>query len=103
MLTLKLWNDWNKIRLHLARPELKLDGTNNASERSIGKSKVRCKSICAATREHGRDEKRHRAHPMALQRRRRARSEQGDGGLKDHQPLTEAVPRIRPPSVGQLL
>ena len=57
MLTLKLWNDWNKIRLHLARPELKLDGTNNASERSIGKSKVRCKSICAATREHGRDEK----------------------------------------------
>ena len=48
------------------------------------------------------DEKRHRAHPMALQRRRRARSEHGDGGLKDHQPLPEAVPRIRPPSVGQL-
>ncbi|MCA1604677.1 MAG: transposase [Acidobacteria bacterium] len=45
MLTLKLWNDWNKIRLHLARPELKLDGTNNASERSIGKSKVRYKSM----------------------------------------------------------
>jgi hypothetical protein len=45
MLTLKLWNDWNKIRLHLARPELKLEGTNNASERSIGKSKVRYKSM----------------------------------------------------------
>ncbi len=45
MLTLQLWNDWDKIRLHLARPELKLDGTNNASERSIGKSKVRYKSM----------------------------------------------------------
>lgn len=45
MLTLKLWNDWNKIRLHLARPELKLDGTNNASERGISKSKVRYKSM----------------------------------------------------------
>ena len=45
MLTLQLWNDWNKIRLHLARPELKLDGTNNASERSIGKSKVRYKTM----------------------------------------------------------
>ncbi len=36
---------WNKIRLHLSRPELGLDGTNNASERSIGKSKVRYKSM----------------------------------------------------------
>ena len=45
MLTLQLWNDWDKIRLHLARPELKLDGTNNASERSIAKSKVRYKSM----------------------------------------------------------
>jgi hypothetical protein len=45
MLTLKLWNDWNKIRLHLVRPELKLDGTNNASERGIAKSKVRYKSM----------------------------------------------------------
>jgi transposase-like protein len=45
MLTLKLWSDWNKIRLHLARPELGLDGTNNASERGISKSKVRYKSM----------------------------------------------------------
>ncbi len=45
MLTLELWSDWNKIRLHLARPELCLDGTNNASERSIGKSKVRYKTM----------------------------------------------------------
>lgn len=45
MLTLQLWNDWNKIRLHLARPELGLDGTNNASERGIAKSKVRYKSM----------------------------------------------------------
>ncbi len=45
LLTLKLWNEWNKIRLHLARPELELDGTNNASERSIDKSKVRYKTM----------------------------------------------------------
>ena len=45
MLTLELWNDWDKIRLHLARPELGLDGTNNASERGIGKSKVRYKTM----------------------------------------------------------
>lgn len=45
MLTLELWQSWNKIRLHLARPELGLDGTNNASERSIAKSKVRYKSM----------------------------------------------------------
>jgi len=45
MLTLKVWNDWNKIRLHLSRPELKFDGTNNASERGIGKSKVRYETM----------------------------------------------------------
>lgn len=43
--TLELWQRWNKIRLHLARPELGIDGTNNASERSISKSKVRYKSM----------------------------------------------------------
>lgn len=45
MLTLEIWNKWDKMRLHLARPELELDGTNNASERSIGKSKVRYKTM----------------------------------------------------------
>jgi transposase-like protein len=45
MLTLELWNDWKKIRLHLARPDLGLDGTNNASERGIGRSKVRYKTM----------------------------------------------------------
>lgn len=45
MLTLKLWNKWEKIRLPQARPELNLDGTNNASERAIGRSKVRYKSM----------------------------------------------------------
>jgi transposase-like protein len=45
MLTLELWNGWNKIRLHLSRPELGLDGTNNASERGIGRSKVRYKTM----------------------------------------------------------
>ena len=45
MLTLELWDNWHKMRLHLAHPELGLDGTNNASERSIGRSKVRYKSM----------------------------------------------------------
>jgi len=45
MLTLEIWNKWKKLRLHLARPRLGLDGTNNASERGIGRSKVRYKSM----------------------------------------------------------
>jgi hypothetical protein len=45
MLTLELSEKWHKIRLHLSRPELGLDGTNNATERAIGKSKVRYKSM----------------------------------------------------------
>jgi transposase-like protein len=45
MLTLELWKKWHKIRLHLSRPELGLDGTNNASERGIGRSKVRYKTM----------------------------------------------------------
>lgn len=46
MLTLELWNKWKKIRLHLGRrAELGLDGTNNASERAIGRSKVRYKTM----------------------------------------------------------
>ena len=45
MLSLELLEKWPKIRLHLSRPELKLDGTNNATERGIGKSKVRYKTM----------------------------------------------------------
>jgi transposase-like protein len=45
MLTLELWQKWKKIRLYLREPELGLDGTNNASERAIGRSKVRYKSM----------------------------------------------------------
>lgn len=45
MMTLELWQKWKKIRLHLREPELKLDGTNNASERAIGRSKVRYKTM----------------------------------------------------------
>jgi hypothetical protein len=46
MLTLELWNKWPKLLLGLRKPEeLSLDGTNNASERSIGKSKVRYKTM----------------------------------------------------------
>jgi hypothetical protein len=45
MLTLEIWNKWKKLRVHLARPRLGLDGTNNASERGIGRSKVRYKSM----------------------------------------------------------
>ncbi len=53
MLTLELWQRWKKIRLHLARPELDLDGTNNASERGILKSKVRYKSMRGYKSEEG--------------------------------------------------
>jgi transposase-like protein len=45
MLTLELWQKWHKIRLHLRGIEPGLDGTNNASERSISRSKVRYKSM----------------------------------------------------------
>ncbi len=45
MLTLEVWNKWPKVRLHLTRPALGLDGTNNASERSIGRSKMRYKTM----------------------------------------------------------
>ena len=45
MLTLELWQKWPKVGLHLRRPELGLDGTNNATERAIGRSKVRCKTM----------------------------------------------------------
>ena len=45
MLTLEIWNKWRKLRLHLVRPRLALDGTNNSSERGIAKSKVRYKSM----------------------------------------------------------
>jgi hypothetical protein len=53
MLTLELWDKWRKLRLYRARPELGLDGTNNASERSIGRSKVRYKSMRGYKSEEG--------------------------------------------------
>ena len=54
MLTLELWNKWRKVRLHLARPELGLDGTNNSTERGIGKkSKVRYKPMRGYKSEEG--------------------------------------------------
>lgn len=45
LLTLELWQHWGKLRLYLRRPELRLDGTNNGTERAIGKSKVRYKTM----------------------------------------------------------
>jgi transposase-like protein len=53
MLTLELWNKWRKVRLHLVRPELGLDGTNNSTERAIGKSKVRYKTMRGYKSEEG--------------------------------------------------
>ena len=40
-----MWNKWRRLRFYRARPELGLYGTNNASERLIGKSKLRYKSM----------------------------------------------------------
>lgn len=46
MLTLELWNKWGKLLLHRRRPGLEMDRTNhNATERAIGKSKVRYKTM----------------------------------------------------------
>lgn len=45
LLTRELWDHWGKLRLYLRRPELRLDGTNNGTERAIGKSKVRYKTM----------------------------------------------------------
>ncbi len=53
MLTLELWNKWPKLLLHLSRPELDMDGTNNASERAIGRSKVRYKTMRGNKSEDG--------------------------------------------------
>jgi transposase-like protein len=36
MLITRLWNRWPRLTLDLRRPELKMDGTNNSSERLIG-------------------------------------------------------------------
>jgi hypothetical protein len=45
MLALELWDKWDKLLLHLRKPQLGMDGTNNATERAIGKSKVRYKTM----------------------------------------------------------
>ena len=67
MLTLELWNKWGKLRVHLRRPELGLDGTNNATERAIGKkSEVRYKTMRGYKKRGGDDERRHSANPVAL-------------------------------------
>jgi hypothetical protein len=44
-LTLELWQKWPKILPHLRRCERGLDGAKNASERSMGRSKVRYKRV----------------------------------------------------------
>jgi transposase-like protein len=45
LLTLHLIETWPKLCLAQARPELGMDGTNNATERAIGKSKLRYKTM----------------------------------------------------------
>ncbi len=45
MLTLELWEKWSKLRMYKQRAELGLDGTDNCTERCIGKSKVRYKTM----------------------------------------------------------
>jgi hypothetical protein len=45
LLVLAVWERWHKLRLYLHRPEPALDGTNNASERAIGKSKARYRTM----------------------------------------------------------
>lgn len=45
LLLVELWEHWTKLRLYRARPELGLDGTNNGTERAIGKSKLRYRTM----------------------------------------------------------
>jgi transposase-like protein len=45
LFTLELIEMWAKLCLARARPELGMDGTNNATERAIGKSKMRYKTM----------------------------------------------------------
>jgi hypothetical protein len=45
LVTLALLEQQSRLRLARARPELGLDGTNNASERAIGKSKIRYRTV----------------------------------------------------------
>ena len=45
LFTLDLIESWPKLGLAQARPELGMDGTNNATERAIGKSKLRYKTM----------------------------------------------------------
>ncbi len=53
MLSLGLWQKWEGISLRLRHPRLGLDGTNNASERTIGTSKVRYKTMRGCNSEEG--------------------------------------------------
>jgi transposase-like protein len=53
MLTLELWDEWGKLLLHLRKPGLGMDGTNNATERAIGRSKVRYKTMRGHKSEEG--------------------------------------------------
>lgn len=45
LLLVELWDQWAKLRLYRTRPELGLDGTNNGTERAIGKSKLRYRTM----------------------------------------------------------
>ncbi len=45
MLTVGLWEKWQKPRLYLSRPELGLYGTDNCTERAVGRSKARYKTM----------------------------------------------------------
>lgn len=42
---MELWQKWPKVGLYWRRPQLGLDGTDNASEQAIGRSKVRYETM----------------------------------------------------------
>lgn len=45
LLCLQVLESWPRLSLAATRPDLNLDGTNNATERAIGKSKMRYKTM----------------------------------------------------------
>jgi hypothetical protein len=87
MLTLELCNKWHKIRLHLARSDLDLDDTNNATERAS--AGAGCATSRCGLQEHRGMENGIAIDPIALQRGRRARLGEGDSSLSWTERFTE--------------
>ncbi len=80
MLTLELWQKWPKMLLHLRRPELGLDGHQQRFG-TLHRQEQGALQDDAWLQERGGDEQRGGPDAVAVQRRGRAQSGRGDGGV----------------------